>query len=111
MGYGYCQSEIEGGKKCKVQCDHCKTYFKPLEKMLHWRSLLEKVEKKLIKYNNTTPSEIWQTNKYNKAVKLWLKYSDEKKIIINNIKLCESENPDDMCDECDCWKRTRANCS
>ena len=27
----YCQSEIEGNRKCKHQCDHCKEYYKPLE--------------------------------------------------------------------------------
>jgi len=26
----YCQSEIEGGKKCETQCEHCKEYYKPL---------------------------------------------------------------------------------
>ena len=29
--FGYCKREIEEGVKCKKQCDHCKTYFKPLE--------------------------------------------------------------------------------
>lgn len=28
----YCQSEIEGERKCKYQCEHCKEYYKPLEK-------------------------------------------------------------------------------
>jgi hypothetical protein len=27
----YCQLQIERGKWCKVQCDHCKEYYKPLE--------------------------------------------------------------------------------
>jgi len=27
----YCQSDIEGERKCKKQCDHCKEYYKPLE--------------------------------------------------------------------------------
>lgn len=27
----YCKSEIEGGRKCKYQCDHCNEYYKPLE--------------------------------------------------------------------------------
>lgn len=27
----YCQSEIEGNRKCKNQCEHCKEYYKPLE--------------------------------------------------------------------------------
>ena len=28
----YCQSDIEGNKKCKIQCDHCKEYYKPVKK-------------------------------------------------------------------------------
>ena len=111
MGFGYCQNEIEGQKKCKQQCDHCKTYYKPLEKMEYWRKLLRKVEDKLFKYNPITPAEVWQTKKYYRNVRLWLKYADEKKRIVNNIKACKSENENDMCDECDCWKQTRANCS
>lgn len=27
----YCQSEIEGNRKCINQCEHCKEYYKPLE--------------------------------------------------------------------------------
>jgi hypothetical protein len=27
----YCQLQIEQDKWCKNQCDHCKTYYKPLE--------------------------------------------------------------------------------
>lgn len=26
----YCQSQIELGKKCEIQCQHCKKYYKPL---------------------------------------------------------------------------------
>jgi len=29
--FSYCQSHIEGNKKCKIQCDHCREYYKPLE--------------------------------------------------------------------------------
>ena len=32
--FSYCQSQIEGNKFCKVQCDHCKLYFAPLENNL-----------------------------------------------------------------------------
>ena len=28
----YCQSEIEGQKKCNYQCDHCNKYYKPIQK-------------------------------------------------------------------------------
>jgi hypothetical protein len=27
----YCQSDIEGNRKCTNQCEHCKEYYKPLE--------------------------------------------------------------------------------
>ncbi len=27
----YCQSDIEGQRQCKFQCEHCKKYYKPLE--------------------------------------------------------------------------------
>ena len=27
----YCQRDIEGNSICKIQCDHCKAYYKPLE--------------------------------------------------------------------------------
>lgn len=30
--FKYCQSHIEGETKCLTQCDHCKEYYKPLEK-------------------------------------------------------------------------------
>ena len=32
----YCQSQIEGQKMCKTQCDHCKEYYKPLEEQIIW---------------------------------------------------------------------------
>jgi hypothetical protein len=30
--FRYCQSQIEDNGKCKRQCEHCKEYYKPLEK-------------------------------------------------------------------------------
>ena len=27
----YCQSQIEGERKCNSQCEHCGEYYKPLE--------------------------------------------------------------------------------
>jgi hypothetical protein len=33
MEYKYCQRKIEGKSKCKTQCDHCKEYYKPLERL------------------------------------------------------------------------------
>lgn len=29
----HCQAEIEGGERCEAQCDHCKKYYNPLEKL------------------------------------------------------------------------------
>lgn len=31
FSFKYCQSEIEDNEKCKLQCEHCKEYYKPLE--------------------------------------------------------------------------------
>ncbi len=31
ISFKYCQSEIEDNGKCKIQCEHCKEYYKPLE--------------------------------------------------------------------------------
>jgi hypothetical protein len=31
FSFKYCQSNIEDKEKCKIQCDHCKEYFKKLE--------------------------------------------------------------------------------
>ena len=28
----YCQRDIEGESICEEQCDHCKEYYKPLER-------------------------------------------------------------------------------
>lgn len=29
-----CQSDIEGHDKCKFQCSHCETYYRPVERRL-----------------------------------------------------------------------------
>ena len=29
--FKYCQREIENNSRCKIQCDHCTEYYKPLE--------------------------------------------------------------------------------
>lgn len=31
FAFKYCQSEIEDKGKCKIQCNHCKEYYKSLE--------------------------------------------------------------------------------
>ena len=43
-----------------------------------------------------------------------LKYwDDQKKLIYTEVdaKACKSDNPDFMCSDCNCWKRSRASCS
>jgi len=30
--FKYCQRQIEDKSKCKTQCEHCKEYYKPLER-------------------------------------------------------------------------------
>lgn len=42
--------------------------------------------------------------------KYWL-LKNKIKQLIKNSKFCDSDNPDDMCENCDCWKHTRAMCS
>ena len=31
----YCQRDIEGDSKCEEQCEHCKEYYAPLEKIIN----------------------------------------------------------------------------
>jgi hypothetical protein len=31
FAFKYCQSQIEDNGKCKIQCEHCKKYYKLLE--------------------------------------------------------------------------------
>jgi hypothetical protein len=40
----YCQSEIEFREKCQKQCNHCKTYYYPLEQERKMEDLKEWVE-------------------------------------------------------------------
>lgn len=40
----YCQSEIEFRDKCQKQCNHCKTYYYPLEQERKMEDLKEWVE-------------------------------------------------------------------
>lgn len=32
-------------------------------------------------------------------------------VFADNHTPCTSDDPDDMCDHCNCWKSTRSNCS
>jgi len=33
INFKYCQMKIEDKSKCKTQCEHCKEYYKPLERL------------------------------------------------------------------------------
>ena len=33
INFKYCQRQIEGKSKCKTKCEHCKEYYKPLERI------------------------------------------------------------------------------
>ena len=73
---------------------------------------LSKIEKKLEKVRGCSPlTHGWQTKKYAKASKDWDYYSVIKMQLIQEIDCCNSENPDDMCSNCNCWKQTRTSCS
>lgn len=39
------------------------------------------------------------------------KYEREKERIIENMQACKSDDPDSMCEDCNCWKMTREMCS
>lgn len=78
----YCQTQIEGGKYCKKQCDHCKEYFAPLEEKQKVRQMLEKklekIEKELNKCRISTLEDGWQTQRYAKKARKWDYYAQEK---------------------------------
>lgn len=67
---------------------------------------------KIMMYLNDEP-QTWimfnedQTEKLISVLKKELKVLKKK----NNKRKCNSKHPDNMCDECDCWKMTRAYCS
>ena len=41
--FHYCQREIEEETRCKIQCEHCKSYYKPLEETWDRRYLQENI--------------------------------------------------------------------
>ena len=53
----------------------------------------------------------WKSQKFTKKARNWDYYAQLKIKILRNIDACESEDHNDICDSCDCWKQTRANCS
>lgn len=78
----YCQSQIEGGKYCKQQCNHCKEYYAPLEEKQKVRQVLEKklkkIEKELDKCRTSTLEDGWQTQRYAKKARKWDIMAQEK---------------------------------
>ena len=42
--------------------------------------------------------------------KYWV-LKNKLKESIKDLKSCNSDDPDDMCENCNCWKHTRAMCS
>lgn len=40
----YCQLQIEQDKWCKIQCKHCKEYYRPLEEEMKDKTFLEALE-------------------------------------------------------------------
>ena len=82
MEFNYCQLQIEGGKYCKEQCDHCKEYFAPLEEKKKVRQLLEKklekIEKELNRCRTSTLEDGWQTQRYAKKARKWDILAQEK---------------------------------
>ena len=76
------------------------------------KNRLEKVEKQREKVRGCSPlTHGWQTKKYAKASKDWDYYALIKMQLIQEIDCCNSEDPDDMCNNCNCWKQTRLSCS
>ena len=47
--FGYCVEQIEGQKKCKVQCEHCALYYAPLEKVLSIERQIGQIDKQITK--------------------------------------------------------------
>ena len=52
-----------------------------------------------------------QTQNFVKKIRKLDYYTQLKIKILRNINACESDDADDMCDECNCWKQTRLSCS
>ena len=80
-----------------------------MEKIEQLKKQLEKVEKQLDKCRTSTIQDGWQTQRFAKKSRNWDYYAQEKMKLIAQIELCEDKEL--MCDECTCWKHTRAMCS
>lgn len=67
-----------------------------------------------------TPAGRPEKMKVKDLIKELQKQDPEKEVMIqqgdeltfaDNYTPCNNDNPDDMCDHCNCWKSTRKNCS
>lgn len=74
------------------------------------KSELQKVEEKLNKCR-TSAFQDGRTQKAARKSRNWDYYAERKRYLRSEIALCEDAGSSDMCDGCDCWKRTRENCT
>lgn len=89
MAFLYCQRKEEMQTKCKLQCEHCKEYYAPMERLHKLRLELEKVEKQLDKCRTSAIQDGWQTSKYAKKSRKWDFYAQRKMDIIRQIEEIE----------------------
>lgn len=71
--------------KCKIQCEHCKEYYAPMELIHKLKNQLEKVEKQLDKCRTSAMQDGWQTSKHAKKSRKWDFYAQEKMKLINEL--------------------------
>lgn len=55
--FNYCQNQIEGHRKCKEQCEHCKEYYAPLEERRSKYKNCNTILEELKRYLDETPRE------------------------------------------------------
>jgi hypothetical protein len=72
-----------------------------LEKL---KSRLARIEKQLDKNRTSTMQDGWQTQKFARKSRNWDFYARQKMIIRDMIDCCESNDRQDMCPTCGCWK-------
>jgi hypothetical protein len=85
MSFIYCQRKEEMQSKCKTQCEHCKVYYAPMERIHKIRSELVRVEKQLDKCRTSAMQDGWQTSKHAKKSRKWDFYAQEKMRLINEL--------------------------
>ena len=73
------------------------------------RASLVRVEKELDGCRTSVLDDGWQTMRFAKKARKWDVLAQEKMHLIGQIEDCEDQEA--MCENCDCWKKTRATCS